>query len=181
MWGLVLLLAATAGWGSEHSTTGSVASREPQFAQRMSSLSDAEPTIILFGHLRYATVQQVADSILVLERNGRFPEARELRRQFGEGIVGIDPQRPPGGIQVPGESPATLQHLREQLSQANLEFLDRMRAQLVWTDRERQEYEALVQRVLEASQNPPPAPPVALSRLELLDTLLQGRSGTTYE
>jgi hypothetical protein len=166
MWVISALAMPRSGWSAEH-----------DFARVLADLRQPEQMMTSFGHLRNATVQQIADSILILERNGRFGEAQELRRQFVEGLVGIDPHYRDRTNQRVDEHSLTLKQLREELARQNDQFLEMMRQGHPRSDTQRHEYQSVVDQILAAAGHPVAAPePPVESRRELLESMIQQRT-----
>ncbi len=180
---LALLVTATTLSHASNRASDTIASAGGLQAERRATIDALFPTdpsrvMNLFGHLRTATVEQVVDSILILERNGRFPEADELRRQFLEGRVGLG--RDPFAAVVAAEEAARRERLvalRAQLSQQNERFLALMAASTPWPPAERLAYQSLVEELLALVQLPAiPEAERRETRQQLLDSLLQSRA-----
>lgn len=180
---LALLVTATTLAHASNHASDSIASAGGVQAERRATIDALFPTdpsrvMNLFGHLRTASVEQVVDSILILERNGRFPEADELRRQFLEGRVGLG--RDPFAAVVAAEEAGRrerLAALRAQLSQQNARFLALMAASTPWPPAERLAYQLLVEELLALLQLPTvPEEDRRQTRRELLDSVMQSRA-----
>ena len=180
---LVFLVAVLPGVSATSQTGDSVASAGNAQIERRATIEALFPTdpsrmMNQFGHLRTATVEQVVDSILILERNGRFPEADELRRQFLDGRVGLG--RDPFAAVAEAEAAARrerLAALRAQLSHQNARFLALMASRTPWPPAERLAYQALVEELLALLQLPAiPEEERRQTRRELLESVLQSRA-----